>query len=124
MLDGFRNALREHDLDFVGDIIVDGSLHRIHVKGDDPGTLNGWYVLFDGPIMAGSFGCWKRSIKKNWCFKPLVSLTRDEHIAYTQQLSHATHKTKEARKAIQAEVALECQRLWQRARPVDPHHPY
>lgn len=36
--------------------VPDGSIHRFQVPGDDPGRLNGWYLLFPEPIAKGCFG--------------------------------------------------------------------
>lgn len=39
----FRQAFQPTGLDYVGDIIADGHLHRIKVNGDH--NPNSWYVL-------------------------------------------------------------------------------
>ena len=36
--------------------VPDGKIHRFHVAGDKPGSLNGWYLLFADPIATGCFG--------------------------------------------------------------------
>lgn len=41
-------------LDFLP--VPDGNIHRFHVPGDEPGSLNGWYLLFAEPITTGCFG--------------------------------------------------------------------
>jgi phage/plasmid primase-like uncharacterized protein len=59
----FHAALTAAGLDYPGQFIPDGKLHRIKC-GDDK-EANSWYVLFPpDPVAAGSFGCWKRDIKE------------------------------------------------------------
>jgi putative DNA primase/helicase len=57
-------AFRAHGLDYDGEIIADGRLHRFKAAGDH--ERNSWYALNGGPPMAGAFGCWKRGIKEKW----------------------------------------------------------
>ena len=72
----FRAAMAAAGLDFSGEIIPDGQLHRVKVNGDR--GPNSWYVLHPDGIAAGSFGCWKRDIRKNWCAKADDTLTEAE----------------------------------------------
>lgn len=64
-IENFRAALRAAGLDYPGEIIADGNLHRFKADGDR--RRNSWYVLHAGPPTAGSFGCWKRDVTENWC---------------------------------------------------------
>lgn len=50
-------------------IIPDGRLHRFTVKGDRPGSKNGWYVLYSGNLPAGAYGSWKTGDSGTWCAK-------------------------------------------------------
>jgi putative DNA primase/helicase len=52
-------------IEYRGEIIPDGKLHRFKANGDN--ERNSWYVLYNGSIAAGAFGCWKRGIKETWC---------------------------------------------------------
>ena len=62
----FRDALQTvyGPLDWLP--IPDGAIHRFHVPGDKPGTLNGWYVLFLDGIPCGTFGSWKVGGSQVW----------------------------------------------------------
>lgn len=57
----FRNALQGTfgPLDWLSE--PDGAIHRLHVPGDKPGTLNGWYLLNNADRPAGCFGSWHGS---------------------------------------------------------------
>ena len=61
----FRDALRATGLDYAGEIIADGKLHRFKAKGDH--NRNSWFVLHPGTPAAGAFGCWKLGFKETWC---------------------------------------------------------
>ena len=72
----FRAAMAAAGLDFPGDIIPDGHLHRVKVNGDH--NPNGWYVLHLDGLPAGSYGCWKRGFTETWCAKSGDVLTEAE----------------------------------------------
>ena len=71
--ENFRAAMRAAGLDYAGEIIADGKLHRFKAAGDR--EKNSWYVLHAGTPAAGAFGCWKRGLKEKWCEKRRESLT-------------------------------------------------
>lgn len=52
-------------LQFSGEIIADGRLHRFKANGDR--EKNSWFILHPGTPAAGAFGCWKRGVKETWC---------------------------------------------------------
>jgi putative DNA primase/helicase len=60
----FRAALRVTGLDYAGEFIADGKLHRFKTKGDH--NRNSWFVLHPGQPAAGAFGCWKLGVKETW----------------------------------------------------------
>lgn len=62
----FRDAMLASAIDVEATIVADGKLHRAHVLGDKPGTLNCWYVLHPGAYPAGAYGCNKRGISDRW----------------------------------------------------------
>jgi putative DNA primase/helicase len=60
----FRDAMRAAGLQYAGFILADGRLHRFKANGDR--ERNSWYILHDGSLVVGMFGCWKRSVKGSW----------------------------------------------------------
>ena len=60
----FRAALLAAGLDYSGEIIADGRIHRFKAQGDR--DKNSWYTLHLGGVPAGSFGCWKRGFSETW----------------------------------------------------------
>jgi len=101
-----------------------GKIARFRVEGDRRGTANGWCVLFsDG---AGAAGNWKTGIRTSW--GPPDGRSRDlsrERQAELRQQMQAEIARREAEQLRQYEAAAErAARLWRRARPADPAHPY
>jgi hypothetical protein len=63
----FRAAMRDAGLDYGGELIADGKLHRFKAAGDR--ERNSWFVLFPASSntpAAAAFGCWKRGFKETW----------------------------------------------------------
>jgi phage/plasmid primase-like uncharacterized protein len=76
VISSFKRALDQAGLTTKDKIVLDGKLRRFHVEGDKPGTMNGWYILYDDGAPAGAFGCWKRGISKTWGTNPDRELTQ------------------------------------------------
>ncbi len=115
----FRQAIEAAGLNFIGEIIADGKIHRYRVEGDGAGSKNGWALLHLDGRPAGAFGCKKRfgdaSIK--WSAKgagPLTAVARAEILERTKQ-----------RRADEAEAhelaAQRAQELWDAAVPCEGH---
>jgi putative DNA primase/helicase len=52
-------------MSYAGAITADGGIHRFNCEGER-GRAS-WYILHDGPPVAGAFGCWRRGLKQPWC---------------------------------------------------------
>ena len=63
--ESFRAAMSAEGIDYTGQILPDGKLHRF--KAGDDHARNSWYVFHAEPPAAGAFGCWKRDLNKTWC---------------------------------------------------------
>ncbi|SNX60712.1 hypothetical protein SAMN06296273_2183 [Nitrosomonas ureae] len=62
----FRQAMQLAGIDYSGEIIADGRLHRIHIEGHKRGNLNGAYILHLDGCPAGWFMDYKTSISQTW----------------------------------------------------------
>ena len=82
--ENFRNAMRRAGLDYNGEIVADGKLHRFKADGDH--GRNSWFVLNAGPPMVGAFGCWKRQIKETWCERSAQQLSPAEREAFRRRM--------------------------------------
>jgi len=119
----FLDAIQSAGISPPVNVTPDGTLHRFHIEGDKPRTINGWYVLHDDPL-AGSFGCWKRGVKETWSSKTYKTLTADEKARYRANME----VQKQQRKAEQAKIRAQCREqskaIWQQAKPAQEDHPY
>ena len=118
----FQDAMLAAGIEYNGQIIGDGTLHRVKVNGDsDP---NGWYVLHLDGIAAGSFGCWKRGIRETWCAKSDTELTPEERAERDRRWKQqqAERKAEDRRRADAA--AAKAQEILSAAQPATDDHPY
>lgn len=42
---GIKEELQDHFLPLAVELVSDGRIHRLHVLGDEPGRISGWYLL-------------------------------------------------------------------------------
>ncbi|SAK98503.1 inner membrane protein [Caballeronia pedi] len=130
VIEEFCDAMFDHDIKVnPSDIVADGKLHRIHVDGDGPKELNGWYVLHIDDKPAGQFGCNRRhgyDVKFPWTSKTKrAPMTADERRAYREKME-ADRQRRAAELAAKHKAAAElANRIWDAARPLDGNdHPY
>ncbi len=118
----FRDALQAHygPLDWLP--IADGSIHRVHVPGDKPGTLNGWYLLFPDGIASGCFGSWKAGTSHTWTSREPANTVEAEHLR--QRIEQARRQREAEQHQRQQAAAEYAHRQWRDARRADPDHPY
>jgi putative DNA primase/helicase len=104
-------------------IIDDGRLHRFHIAGHKPGTLNGAYVLhLDGCRPAGYFEDFVAGVKTQWKYGGDYTPPTPED---RRRMEAAAAKRRE-NDARRYETAAEtARRLWDSAEPVSGRdHPY
>ncbi|MGQ0526671.1 MAG: toprim domain-containing protein [Alphaproteobacteria bacterium] len=120
----FKAALEAAGLSMEQNIIADGRLHRFYVKGDKPGSKNGWYVLFGSGVPAGGFGSWKTGDKGAWCAKADCYLTPARREKNRQRIIEA-HKIREAEEQVRRSAAKDkALTIWKAALPAPDNHPY
>src|SRR5690554_5190488 len=102
--------------------LADGLIHRFHVPGDKPGTLNGWYVLFADGIASGSFGSWKTGGCHTWSSREPADQREADHLR--QQMEQARRQREADQRQRQQAAAEYARRLRRDARRADPGHPY
>ena len=106
-------------------IEADGQLKRFRVQGDKSGTKNGWYVLFNDGLMAGSFGNWKTGFTCSWCSKSNDKISKAERYKLKLQRQKATKERELQRLQEQHDTAIKCGKLWNAASQlVKANHPY
>ncbi|MES2684121.1 MAG: DUF927 domain-containing protein [Pseudomonadota bacterium] len=125
VLDQFRRALRAAGLDFDGDLIADGKLHRYRVEGDKAGSKNGHYVLHSDGVPAGEFGSWKTGQKEAWRADIGRTLTAEEDAAHRQRLAIIKEQRREDERREHERAAAKAVEMWGKAsEAVKASHPY
>lgn len=118
----FRDALQDAFglLDWLP--IPDGKIHRFHVPGDKPSTLNGWYVLYLDGIASGAFGSWKAGGSQMWSSREPSSPVEAEQVR--QRIEQARQQREADQFQRQTRAAHHAVRLWRDAQPASTDHPY
>ncbi|QIT56899.1 hypothetical protein HC341_17870 [Aquisalimonas sp. 2447] len=101
---------------------ADGLLHRYRVDGDKPGTLNGWCVIHLDGIPAAVFGSWKAGVSATW--RARAPGTEAEREQARQQMAEARMQRDAEQAERHRQAADKARRLWARAKPANPSHPY
>ena len=102
--------------------IADSKLHRFKKEGDH--QANSWYVLYDGILPAGAFGCWKMVTSGKWASKPINQLSPEEHENYKIQIEKAKAMQEAKRAKIHAESKKKAQQLWGNSLSITTTHSY
>jgi putative DNA primase/helicase len=112
----FRRALEATfgSLDWLP--VADGHIHRFHVPGDRPGSLNGWYLLHGDARPAGCFGSWKTGGYHSWSGARREVVVRHTWSGELRPAPELEHR--------QLSAMRYAQWLWANATPADRDHPY
>lgn len=100
----------------------DGTIHRFRVPDDNPGTLNGWYVLYPDGIASGAFGSWKTGCSSIWSIRKPANLFEADIVV--RRLEQARQQREAEQRQRQQVTAVRCCRVWRCAVRADPHHKY
>ncbi len=119
----FSDALAEHGLIIAPhEIVADGEIHRFASPGDHGKPC--WYILHPDGMVAGSFGCWKRLIKADWCEKDLKELPESERAALIARTEHVKAQRKAYMRQEQKAAQIKAQALWDGASSEVDEHAY
>ncbi len=127
VIESFRAAMLEKDIEFQGEIIPDGKLHRFHVEGDSHGSKNGFYILHFDEKPAGQYGCNKRygsETKFPWQYKSAIKMSATELAEYRARNEKAKQEREAKEQARFAEIAEIATAQWEAATPAPADHPY
>ena len=118
----FIAAMAAAGLDFSGEIIPDGQLHRIKLNGDR--KPDSWYTLHLDGIAAGSFGCWKRGISETWCARTDDTLTEAERADRDRKWGEQQAARIADQRRQNDAARIKAQEILDAASPADDEHPY
>jgi putative DNA primase/helicase len=102
--------------------VADGVIHRFHIPGDNPGRLNGWYVLYPGTITCGAFGSWKAGSSHSWSSRKPVDHFEAEQVR--QRVERARAQNESAQRQRQQAASVYAQKMWSNAKAPESSHPY
>ncbi len=108
----FKQDMRRDGIEPPATIIMDGRKYRFHVKGDKPGSKNGWYKYYGN---AGSYGCFKRGIVKKWRCRTLQSLTTKDKIGYNAEIEKGKRQHDEEQELLHAKCREKASSIWESA---------
>lgn len=122
----FRAAMADNGIEPHSEMCIagDGQIHRFRVKGDRPGTQNGWYVLYIDNIPSGAYGSWRDGATHTWCAHNLDNLSPTERVEARRRALAAQAKRDRELKRRQGRAAERAAEIWQEATAADPSHPY
>jgi putative DNA primase/helicase len=115
----FADAMRSSGL-MVDSVEPDGQIHRVRVEGERASKRNGWYVLFDGAVLAGCFGSWSTGFSQRWHATGPSPLTAADFATIEARVAEASKQ----RELEQAGAQRHAARIWDEAAPADAYHPY
>lgn len=113
----FREAMNTAGIQYFGEIIPDGKLHRFHVDGQKRGTLNGAYVLHGDGCPAGYFQDYTTGLSQTWRLN-------GHKVAYDAAKIEEARQRREAERLQAHQKAAETATyIWRSAIPA-ASHPY
>lgn len=120
----FFAAIDDSGLVLEGSFRADGTITRHHVRGDKPGTTNGWARLVVTEAGAfGSFGSWRHGISHQW-HSDMTRMSPEQRAELREAMARAEREAQAEREASQRWIARGARRDWCHARPANPRHPY
>ncbi len=121
----FINAIRAAGLEPHNELVlVDGQLQRFRVRGDKPGSRNGWAIFHRHPVPAGAFGSWRTGELHTFRSPAPVGESRRQQAERRRQIEdrHRQQLAEQAR--VQASARERLAKLLAVARPATDAHPY
>lgn len=119
----FRQAMNDAGIHYSGEIVADGRLHRFHIDGHKPGSLNGAYVLHLDGVPAGWFSDFTTGLSQTWR-ADTGKLTHQEIIAQQARVDELKRMREIELHERHENAAAKARYLWDCARPANSHHPY
>lgn len=108
----FRQAMQAAGVNYSGEIVADGKLHRFHIEGRKQSSKDGAYILHADGIPAGWFGDYKSGISQNWRADIGRELTREENEANRRRAAEAKSHHEAEIRAKQAKTAIRANKIW------------
>lgn len=117
-----KEAIRKEGLKPPEVIEFDGELHRFNTDGKSGNA--GWYIAYLDGIPAGSFGCWRAGIKRNWRADIGRELTAEELRKSKAAMERAKQVREQEQRKRQEETRGEVASIWEQGLEANDDHPY
>lgn len=108
-------------IEFDQEIIQDGQLHRVRVKGDKRSKKNGWYIYHDGLIPVCVYGTWKGEQKHIWSARHESEMNKKEQQELKRMMAEASRKARRQRKLEQTKAAVDAGAIYDAGADVVSH---
>lgn len=109
----FMKCLEAYGLIITGLPEATGAIVRVPTKDDTRGKKTGWYILYDGPILAGSYGDFRRDGEGHtWSSVEKSSMSSQQLVEFQNQIRAAKQRREEERLILQGEAAREANAIW------------
>lgn len=116
IIQDFRQSMQAAGINYSGEIVADGRLHRIRHEDHKNGTLNCAYVLhIDNNNPAGYFENWSAGTKQTWTTK---KINRSYHAFSDQQIKQAKALRQKEQLQKYATTAIKAVNIWNRCKPI------
>jgi len=115
VIEQFRQAMQSTGINYSGEIIPDGKLHRFHIEGHKRGTLNGAYVLHHDARPSGFFQDFKNGVSQTW---RSGNVSRVSPVLIQQQINEAKLQRDAEQRQRHAAAAIKAVHIWNRSKPI------
>ena len=105
-------------------LVDDGALRRYCVRGDRPGTRNGWYCLYGDAPQSGAFGSWRTGVSVKWSARTCTAMTEAQRVQYHFRVEDGRRQRRLEQQRRWEFAERKAVAIWDVARPAASDHPY
>ncbi len=122
-IEEFSHAMLNQGITPPRNIIATGKIERFSINGKSA-KKNGWYILFDYPILAGAFGDWRTGETHSWSSKRKDQICPKEWVIHRRQIQEARRQQEHLKRQGYLCSAARANEIWNAAASASPYHPY
>ena len=111
----FRQAMQATGINYSGELIPDGKLHRFHIEGHKRGSKNGAYILHVDGCPAGWFMDFKTGVSQKWRMSGSLERIPRQMIA---EIEKAKREREAEQRRRHAAAAVKARSIWHKSRPI------
>ena len=111
----FRQAMQAAGINYSGEIMPDGKLHRFHIEGHKRSSKNGAYFLHVDGCPAGWFMDFKTGVNQKWRMSGSLGRIPRQMIAEIEKAKR--EREAEQRQSYEA-AAIRARSIWHKSKPI------